>query len=87
MNARERVAETLNRLGVRANQVEYLAGSYNKEIRRQLVWAIDGKKPTLAESRIGILTDKLRAIFEITGDHEAARHNNLADKLREMGVA
>jgi hypothetical protein len=89
MNAKERAIETFKRLGLMPFHLTHgnLAGPSRKEIRRQIVWAINGSKPTLAECRLGIVEDLLVKTFEVPDGTYHDREERLMAKVREFGLA
>ena len=89
MNAKERAIETFKRLGLMPFHLinGNLAGPSQKEIRRQIVWAITGNRPTLAQCRLAIVEDLLVKTFEIEDGTYHDREKRLLQKVREFGLA
>jgi len=89
MSAKERAIETFKRLGLMPYHLinGNLAGSERKELRRAIVWGITGTKPTLAESRLGIVEGLLVKTFEIPDGTYHSMEKRLLEVVREFGLS
>jgi len=89
MDAMKKAIETFKRLGLKPFSLIYgnLAGPSQKENRRQIVWSITGKKPTLAESRLGIVEDLLFKTFQINNGCNYQMEQDLINKLKSLGFS
>ena len=89
MNAKERAIETFRRLGLMPYHLinGNLAGDGRKELRRAIVWGITGSKPTLAQSRLGIVEDLLVKTFEVPDGTYHDREERLLRVVRECGLS
>jgi len=89
MNAKERAIETFRRLGLMPYHLinGNLAGNGRKELRRAIVWGITGSKPTLAQSRLGIVEDLLARTFEVLDGAHHDKEERLLKVVRECGLS
>ena len=89
MNAKERAIETFKRLGLMPYHLVNgnLAGDGRKELRRAIVWGITGSKPTLAQSRLGIVEDLLVKTFDVPDGTYHDREERLLEVVRECGLS
>jgi hypothetical protein len=86
MNVKENVVQTLIKYGLKPHHLVFgnLAGDGRKELRRALVWGITGNKPTLAESRLGIVQELLFKIFDIDGACSHDMDERLLARVKEI---
>jgi hypothetical protein len=89
MNAKERAIETFKRLGLMPYHLVNgnLAGDSRKELRRAIVWGITGSKPTLAQSRLGIVEDLMVKTFEVPDGTYHDREERLLEVVRQCGLS